>query len=596
MSFIVNNNFKVIQNKETLVFQIGNNLVKIIPLVSISSGYDINNDIQLLSFFNEIKMQNYCYTIIPHICPKIYKYKIIYKDELKKNGITSLEETTVSFGFISMEYILSIPHDPDILSLIYIKMRILLELALIGITHGDFHKNNFILTGKTEYFKIIDFGQSHVIDTEIQNRIENYIRENNYVEALKLLCHANRFYPYKPVRGASNFSRESIADALVNPQEKTVSEEMYNWICNSTGNGIDGDINKYLSENPPIKHRVKNVQYYSPIFKIKEEECYYPDDNLNIQFSNLIKRILLIVLIQGIDIEFIVDNLRFEASNKLHISQVLSAMSNKSDKPLTFIYDENTPFTNEIPEIPNIEEDIRENHEKIEELFTRLKLQALGKKMPILVKQFFELKENTITLYNTKARRPSGRVNDAFRSNIESMLFIIYNNILKIFNGKFELVLPFFRLVVIKPCIKQSFNLSACEVLNHIIKEQRDKEWIDKIDGKNVFESYDSIDPDDSEQNNRHEIIVQFTDIPISYPLNENGYITSFTKELLIDNERKYIPHISRLLRRSTGKRLRLNNGSWGLVKKYGGTRKCKSKSRNKTKNKSRNKRKKISI
>jgi hypothetical protein len=580
--FSVNNNFKVIQNKETLVFQIGNILVKIIPLVSISyDEYDINNDIQQLSFFNEIKMQNYCYTIIPHICPKIYKYKIIYKDELKKIGITSLELTAVSFGFISMEYIVSIPHNPDNLSLIYIKMRILLELAFIGITHGDFHKNNFIFTGKPPYFKIIDFGQSHVIDANTQNRIKHCINNNNYVEALKLLCYAKRFNPYKPVRGSSNFSRESIADALINPREKTVSEEMYNWVCNTTGD----DINKYLSANPPIKHHVKNVQYYSPIFKIKKEECYYPDDNLNIRFSNLIKRILLIVLIQGIDIEFIVDKLRNDRDT-LHISQVLSAMSNKSDKPLTFIYDKNYPFENEIPEIPNIEEDILANHEKIEELFTRLKLQALRKKIPILVKQFFELKENTITLYNAKARLPDGRVNENFRSNIESMLSIIYKNINEIFNGNFELLLPFFRLVVIKPCIKQSFNLSACEVLNHIIKKQRDNEWIDDIDGKNVFGSYDSIDPDDTEQNNRHEIIVQFTDIPISYPpisyppinypLNVNEDITSFTKKLLIDNERKYVPHISRLLRRPRGTRLRLNNGSWGLVKKYGGTRKRK--------------------
>ena len=594
-------NFKFIQNTEILVFRRGNILVKIIPLISPSPDYDINNDIQRLSFFNEIKMQNYCYTIIPHICPKIYKYKIIYKDELKKFGITPLDET-VSFGFITMEYIASPTFNPDNPELIYIKLRILLELALIGITHGDFHKNNFIFTGKPLYFKIIDFGQSHIIDTETQSRIETYISEHNYVEALKLLCHVKRFYPHKPIHGTNIFFRESIADAFNNPLEENVSKEMYDWVCNINNN--NNYVNEYLTANPPIKHRVKNIQYYSPIFKIKEEECYYPiDDNLNINFANLIKRILLIVLIQGIStIEFIVNTLTFNSSPILHISQVLSVISDKSDTPLFFIYDngpnineetlskedkQNLRFLKEIPEIPNIEEDIREYKDKIEKLFTHLKQQALRKKIPPIVKEFFELKENTITLYNSKARLSDRRVNNSFRSDIESMLCIIYQKLIEMEdNYNFNTMISFFNRIKIKSCNKQSYNLSACEVLAYVINnneklyEKLNNSKEDKytfssfqethIPRKNVFENY-GVDP-----HINREIIVQFTDIPIHYPLNENKDITDFTNELLTDNTRKYVPHFSRLFRRTNGTRARLNNKSWGIFRKYGGTRKQK--------------------
>lgn len=587
-------NFKVIQNTEILVFRRGNILVKIIPLFSPSPDYDINNDIQRLSFFNEIKMQNYCYTTIPHICPKIYKYKIINKDELKKFGITPLDETA-SFGFITMEYIASLPSNPDIPALIYIKLCILLELALIGITHGDFHKNNFIFTGKQPYFKIIDFGQSHIIDTETQSRIENYISKNNYVEALKLLCHVKRFYPHKPIHGTSNFFRESIADAFNNPLEENVSKEMYDWVCNINNN----DVNGYLTANPPIKHRVKNVQYYSPIFKIKEEECYYPiDDNLNIRFSNLIKRILLIVLIQRISsIEFIVNTLTFDSSSTLHISQVLSVISDKSDTPLFFIYEsnikeetlskeekQNLRFLKEIPEIPNIEEDIRKYKVQIERLFTHLKQQALRKKIPPVVKEFFDLKENTITLYNSKARLSDGRVNNSFRSDIESMLCIIYEKLREMEgNYEFNTMISLFNRIKIKSCNKQSFNLSACEVLAYVINNN--EKLYEKLNNskytfsyfqethvprKNVFENY-GVDPHTS-----RELIVQFTDIPIQYPINTDATITTFTNELLTDNTRKYVPHFSRLFRRTNGTRARLNNGSWGLFRKYGGTRKQK--------------------
>lgn len=581
---ITNSNFDVVQNNLTLVFLFDNNLIKLIPITSISNGFiDYESEyIQLLYFYNEIKIQNYCYTIIPHICPEIYKYKIIDVDELKKNGIVPQVEDFKSFGLIIMEYIASIPYNlhpnPD-----FIKMRLLLELALIGITHGDFHRKNFIFTGMSG-FKIIDFGESHIIDTDLQKNIEQHITEGRYTAALKLICYVERFNPFNYRKDPTRYARHSINQHVFHDR---VPKKMYNWICDidgDDGDNIDGQfINDYLSMNPPTKHRLKNVQYYSPIFKIKREDCYYPDDNLNTKFVKLIKRILLIAIIQGImNIEFIVDSLIFDRDT-LHISQVLSAMSDKSYKPLTFIYDEETRFTYEIPEIPNIEEDIRKNHEKIEELFTQLKHKALRKKIPILVKQFFELEENTIVLYNTKARLSNGSVNEDFRSNIESMLYIIYLEIRKTYKGDFNSILPFFKLVKIKPCINEPFNLSACQVLSYLIKTQRDKEWIDNIDDKNIFGNYMLDDPDAVEPH-RHKLVVQFTDVPINYPQNTVEDITTFTKELLIENTRKYIPHFSRLFRRPNGTRLRLNNGD-GIFRKYGGTRKkCKSKSRNKRK------------
>jgi hypothetical protein len=193
-------------------------------------------------FQNEINIQTEIFfktlQYLQPICPAIVYSEILSVPEqieellllFMQNGETEIASSiqnliyffhnnpSVKLGLIAME----LADDGDTLNNVqqyYIKKKdrrkivmfnnigryALLRLAVeTGYTHNDFHKHNIMVTQTGDYFDdpkyglrpiIIDFGRAVKIPQEYLNKLKMLVKEQNYIDALKILCNKDFAYP-----------------------------------------------------------------------------------------------------------------------------------------------------------------------------------------------------------------------------------------------------------------------------------------------------------------------------------------------------------------------------------------------------------------
>jgi len=144
------------------------------------------------------------------ICPAIV-YSGLLDGESEENKsilkkITGLSNLRIKFGIIVMELAENYSTVHKIIEkdekVDEIKMQclfLLIKLALdTGYTHGDHHFGNIMYNPKdTTFFKLvegrpllIDFGRTTKISPDVMQTFKQYCSENNYTEALKMLCNS----------------------------------------------------------------------------------------------------------------------------------------------------------------------------------------------------------------------------------------------------------------------------------------------------------------------------------------------------------------------------------------------------------------------
>lgn len=254
--------------------------------------HDTISTVKSSNFQNEINIQTDIYLKTIHdlqpLCPGIVYANILRGDHISPIADKILEklkdkkdrmqpilsilfdkiknDKNLGLGIIGMEFMenSNILHDFNMDGAYNISRYALLRLALdTGYNHNDFHKGNIMLEENKTYFNniskrpiLIDFGRATKIPPEIMKLIETEVAKNNYIEALKYLCHyktANEFTKdpeynsfYGWVCGDYNVNDDTYLDEFV----KHLSDEQKN---------KSHDLN--IFEKNIIKHKLRNKDY-----------------------------------------------------------------------------------------------------------------------------------------------------------------------------------------------------------------------------------------------------------------------------------------------------------------------------------------------
>lgn len=123
---------------------------------------------------------------------------------------------------------------PKKIEYINFSLFIILKLALdTGYSHGDFHSGNIMINSGLNYFEgiqgrpmIIDFGYTTKIPKPDMDIIKEFVRNGDYIRALKQLCQVDRADETKP--------------------NDPDWDEFYGWICS------DWDILRHAKSTTPI--------------------------------------------------------------------------------------------------------------------------------------------------------------------------------------------------------------------------------------------------------------------------------------------------------------------------------------------------------
>jgi hypothetical protein len=269
-------------------------------------GYVLKNE-----FIDEINIQTdiYLKTIeyLQPICPAIV-YAGIYGDVknsfdvnlLKKFDIKTSLTSSPTIGCIFMEFAEDYMTGNDFYDLldvklwrntyVYLLMFMLIQLSLkTGYTHGDHHLDNFMVNTTDEtYIKgitarpiIIDFGRSTKIPPTEMAEIKRLCSENNYNDALQMLC------------------KKPIANEYVSDPQYLKSH--YGWGC-----GIPNDnqmmttyVITELNENLTNLFQLREQQIDINISKMNQMHEQEPDKYPLLPLSNAEKNKLFGGLIGG---------------------------------------------------------------------------------------------------------------------------------------------------------------------------------------------------------------------------------------------------------------------------------------------------------
>jgi tRNA A-37 threonylcarbamoyl transferase component Bud32 len=141
------------------------------------------------AFSNEVEIQLGILRQTLQICPSILTTAILSAAEVNALFSTHLVESHLPVSLIAMEMLDDVVSmqgvtDPRYLAMARAKF---LTLGMMGINHGDLHRNNVLLSWERDKVYLIDFGRAEALDAEQTQRIKDSVAAEDYVQGLRTL-------------------------------------------------------------------------------------------------------------------------------------------------------------------------------------------------------------------------------------------------------------------------------------------------------------------------------------------------------------------------------------------------------------------------
>jgi len=145
-------------------------------------------------FGDEVTMQLRVLRHSALICPSILMYRILEDTEINDIFGKQVVSSDLPVSLIVMEMVddavpLSDVRDKRFTALARAKF---LYLGAHGINHGDFHKNNLLLSPKTGELYVIDFGRASAVSAENRRILAESIEAKDYVHGLRILLMSSK--------------------------------------------------------------------------------------------------------------------------------------------------------------------------------------------------------------------------------------------------------------------------------------------------------------------------------------------------------------------------------------------------------------------